>query len=267
MKKIVAIVSLLMAILMLTGCTVPPATSLPAKNYAYNETKANCQLSGLELYEIKMLYEAAGDGEDAFNAKLEELGSKSNCTRDEFLTAYNHFKDQVIIVFNSKRFIQYDFSFDYAGKKIYYMDAPPQTTSVDMVSQTFANRYVSNYGDCYFYGSSSMDPIYESQFAKMLEEGQLVDARPITSEDQFQCIDKDGYRIDAYVIPYPSKYEPVSNIFYLFVYRDDVYVGFFHIINYNKDHQNQFKWPDFRHFDFMTLEEAIQTTENYMIEE
>ena len=238
-----------------------------AKPYAYEESKVNCSLSGLELYEIKMLYEAAGKGEDAFDAKLKELGSKSTCTRDEFLTAYNHFKDQVIIVPNSKRFIQYDFSFDYAGKEIYYMDASPQTTSVDMVSQTFAHRSVSNYGDCYFYGSSSMDPIYESQFAEMLEKGQLVDARPITVEHLIRFIDKDGYRIDAYVRPYPSQYEPSSDTFYLFVYRDNVYVGFFHIVTLNTDHDKQFKWPDFQYFDFMTLEEAIQTTENYMIEE
>ena len=238
-----------------------------AKPYAYEESKVNCSLSGLELYEIKMLYEAAGKGEDAFDAKLEELGSKSTCTRDEFLTAYNHFKDQVVVVPNSKRFMQYDFSFDYAGTEIYYMDAPTQTTGVDMVSQTFAHRIASYYGDCRFYGSSSIDPIYESQVAVMLEKGQLVDARPITDEDLIQYADKDGYRIDVYVEPYPSEYEQRSDTFYLFVYRDNVYVGFFHIVGTNTNPNLRFKWSDFKHFDFMTLEEAIQTAQNYMIED
>jgi hypothetical protein len=238
--------------------------------YEYVETKENCYLNGLQLYEIKELYDAAGEGEQAFDEKIVELKVKSGCTRDEFLTAYNYFKNQVIVVPNSDRFEQSEFVFEYAGTSVYAMDAPIKTTSVDMVRQTLHRPKHSYYGDCMFYSAASMDPIYEEPYQEMIRSGYLVDARPMTPDDMIQYIDKEGYRIEAYVEPYEMIYGEyatyVSPVYYLFVYQEDTFVGHFQIICYAEE-PPYFYWADFEHLDLMTLEEAIQSAQPPVSEE
>ena len=131
--------------------------------YRHKEDKVFTRWSDLSLYEIKLLYEAAGEGEEAFDAQADELKMKPQYTRDQFLTTYDHFKDQVIVVCNSKRFYQYEFTLGYEGATIAVMDAPNKTTSVDMVTQSFG-YFEPSYGSFHFCGSSSMDPIHQEEF-------------------------------------------------------------------------------------------------------
>ena len=80
--------------MMLFSCTIP----LPPDPYQYTEDAKNFNLK-LELYQIRQLYEAAGEGEEAFNATLAELDPQAKCTRDQFLTAYDTFsKDRKSVV-------------------------------------------------------------------------------------------------------------------------------------------------------------------------
>ncbi len=252
------------AIVFLLLCSMLIFVPSCSDKYEYVETKENCYLNGLQLYEIKELYDAAGQGEQSFDEKIVELKVKSVCTRDEFLTAYNHFKDQVIVVPNSDRFEQSEFVFEYTGTSVYFMDAETKTTSVDMVCQTLRRSKNPSAYECSFYGAASMDPIYGKTYQEHIQAGNLVDARPMTPENLIQYIDKEGFRIEAYVEPYEMLYgeyiDYSSLIYYLFLYRGDTYVGHFQIFGY-PDRSPRFYWPDFEHLDLMTLEEAIQSAQ------
>jgi hypothetical protein len=225
--------------------------------YRHKEDKVHTSWSDLSLYEIKLLYEAAGEGEEAFDAKVDELNVTSKYTRDQFLTTYEQFKDQVIVVCNSKRFDQYEFDFSYEGTKIAVVGAPSKTTSVDMVQQSFVH-FDSTYGSFHFCGSSQMDPIHVEEFEDWQENLGLyaTDAgvkRPY--------IEKDGYTIDAYY-----NFDPQTDIspfmIYLLVYRDTgEYVGYFYCQTSSTDPDSHANWRDFESFEYMTLEGAIQSAQ------
>lgn len=231
--------------------------------YRHKEDKVFTHWSDLSLYEIKLLYEAAGEGEEAFDAKADELNMTPKYTRDQFLTTYDHFKDQVIVVCNSKRFDQYEFTLGYEGVTIAEMDAPSKTTSVDMIRQSFIH-FEPSYGSFHFCGSSSMDPIHQEEFEIWKENLGLY---ATDAGVQRPHIEKDGYTIDAYYNGDP-KTDISPFMIYLIVYRDTgEYVGYFYCQTSRANPDSHATWRDFESFEYMTLEEAIQSAQPPVSEE
>ena len=257
------VISMKKTIIFLLLCAILIFVPSCSSGYRHREDKVHTNWSDLSLYEIKLLYEAAGEGEEAFTAKANEIGMTTQYTRDQFLTTYDHFKDQVIVVCNSKRFDQFEFDFSYEGTAVAYMDAPSKTTSVDMVKQSFGH-FEPTYGSFHFCGSNSMDPIHQEEFEAWKDDLGLyaTDAgvkRPY--------IEKDGYTIDAYC-NYQSGAEGTPFMSYLIVHRNTgEYVGFFYSETMTADPEPHLTWTDFQYCDYMTLEEAIQSAQPPVSEE
>ena len=178
--RLIGVIFLLITMVLCSACAKPQ----PPNPYQHAEDAQNFLLQ-LELYEIRQLYEAAGEGEEAFNAKLAEFPRKHTCTRDQFLTAYDTFSKQIVLSLREDRLKHIGISFEYAGAARSPLDDAPDPRSVDTVNQTFSYRedgYVYAVFD--FYASTAWDP----------EQWSSISSFYYPQED----IIKDGYTLKVY---------------------------------------------------------------------
>ena len=232
--RVALVLLVLCAVTLLFSCTIPQ----PPDPYQHEVDAQKVSLA-LELYQIRQLYEAAGEGEEAFNAKLAELAPRATYTRDQFLTAFDTFSKQIVISPRKVRLQHRHISFEYVGTKRLVADGEPYELSVDTVSQMYSHRYVDgNYAAFEFYGSSARDP---------------KDWENIYSVFQYQKeMGKDGYTLKVY-----ADNEETPWAYYIEVYQGDTYIGILHIYNVTAG----FLWTDLDGLEFMTLEQAIQNAQ------
>jgi hypothetical protein len=224
----------LCAAMLLFSCTIPQ----PPDPYQHEVDAQKVSLA-LELYQIRQLYEAAGEGEEAFNAKLTELAPWAKCTRDQFLTAYDTFSKQIVLSPQKVRLQHRNISFEYVGTTRSVMDGDSYELSVNTVSQMYSHRYVDgNYAGFEFYGSVARDP---------------KDWENVDSAFQYQKeMGKGGYTLKVY-----ADNEETPWAYYIEVYKGDTYIGILHIYNVTAG----FLWTDLDGLEFMTLEQAIQNAQ------
>ena len=232
--RCIGVVFLLITMVLFSACAKPQ----PPDPYQHAEDAQNFMFQ-LELYELRQLYEAAGEGEEAFNAKLAELDPRAKCTRDQFLTAFDTFSKQIVLSPQKVRLKHRYICFEYVGTKRLVADGDPYELSVDTVSQTYVHRYVDgDYASVEFFGSSARDPKdWENIYAAFHYQEDIV---------------KDGYTLKVY-----ADNEETPWAYYIEVYKGDTYIGILHIYNVTAG----FLWTDLDGLEFMTLEQAIQNAQ------
>ena len=224
----------------------------------------------LDLKGIKQLYEAAMESEETYNETMKKICPNTGCTRDQFLKAFDQFKDYVIIyVPRSARYIQYEINFERKGIEISISEDASQKTSVNMVKQ----KYIRGGDDCraegIFYSSSSPEPIYDGPMQKMIQDGIFKNVFSLYSDNNDADYipdlkgylelgnDKNGYRFKEAYIYEDDEY----NLYYFSVYsNNETYVGSFEFKAYKEEDGRipYFYWSDFGHFSFITLEEYVK---------
>ena len=223
----------------------------------------------LDLKGIKQLYDAAMESEEAYNETMNEICPDTECTRDQFLKAFNRFKDYVIIyVPRSARYIQYEINFERKGVEIRISEDASQKTSVNMVKQKYTRGGDECRAEGIFYSSSSPEPIYDEPMQKMIQEGIFKNVFTLYSDykddDYIRDFegylklgeDKNGYRFKEAYIHETDEY----NLYYFTVYSsEDAYVGALEFKAYKEEDGKipYFYWSDFYHFSFITLGEYV----------
>lgn len=254
-RLIVCLVCIMLVILQ--SCQKPlPAP--PTEDPPLGEGEKNYNFGDITTGKFRLLYKAAVEGEDAYNATLIEICPELKYSRDQFLEAYQYYKNSVVAVLTSKRYIQSEFAFEGAGTEVSLADGTSRITNVDMMRQCFARRTDSCRAEGTFYSSASPEPIYDEPKQEMIQSGKFVSAATYT-EDPFHFADFELYR-EGYHIKKVYIYDTYDyNLYYFYVYRDDgAYVGSFEFISYKEEGKlNNFFWHDFNCFSFMTLEEYV----------
>lgn len=238
MKKVFLFLLICAILLLIPSCKQPHENE---KSYSFE----------LTLKQFKDLYQAAVEGEEAYDAKLLEVSPNSICTREQFLTIYERFKDQWVAVLISKRYEQHEIVFEYAGAEVELAEGTMEVTSIDMMHQSFARRTDACRAEGTFYSSSSPEPVYDKRIQEMIQSEKLVNPSDVGI---FQTYFNE-YRIRELYI-----YETVDyNLYYVHIYRaDETYAGFFELKAYKEDGVlHNFGWSDYNHFSFMSLEDYV----------
>jgi len=233
-KRLIGVILLIITMLLFSACAKPQ----PPDPYQHAKEAQKISLS-LELYQIRQLYEAAGEGEETFNAKLAELAPRATYTRDQFLTAFDTFSKQIVMSPRKVRLKHRHISFEYVGTPRLVADGDPYELSVDTVSQMYVHRYVDGDYACFeFFGSSARDPKdWENIYSVFQYQKEMV---------------KNGYTLKVY-----ADNEETPWAYYIEVYQGDTYIG----VLYISDVTAGFLWTDLDQLEFMTLEQAIRNAE------
>ena len=206
----------------------------------------------LNLNEMRKLYKAAIESEEAYAEALAEISPDMECERDAFLELLEQFKDHVVIfVPNSLRYIQYEINFEFEGSKVDTEEGASQKTSVNMIRQKYTRRTDSCRAGGTFYSSSSPEPLYDDPMQKMVQDGTFAVEGDVKSR-----FDMNGYLFKEAYIHETAEY----NLYYFTVYSsEDAYVGALEFKAYKEEDGKipYFSWSDFYFFSFMTLGEYV----------